>query len=486
MRRTSATCLRTFLDSAFWGSNVKRIAFDYTNLMADVVGEAGIDEAALAAIRPGVQAAVGDLLDLARDEETRFVNLPDADITGLLEAASRIREGIDDFVVLGIGGSSLGSRAIYRALVRPFTGKLRNGSPRVGPRMHVVENVDPVTLADLLESLDLERTAFNVVTKSGNTIETMSAFFIVRDRLIERFGIEGYRRRMFATTDPSRGALRSVVREDGLTSFDVPPGVGGRFSVLSAVGLLPLAVAGLDVTALLRGAREARDHAYEDDLERNMAAMFAATQVLLYNRGIHDVVLMPYSDALTDTSAWFVQLWAESLGKPTAGTVRSAVGPTPIAALGTNDQHSQLQLFMEGPANKNLVFLELKDDPTGQSAPATRAVCSSLGHLGGHQLAEIQRAELEGVRAGLAEVHRPTSTFVFDALTAETLGAFLMTMEAATSFAGSLFGVDPFDQPGVELAKRYAHGLLGRDQEAHYAEKLRAGLAARRSRSISL
>lgn len=465
---------------------MKRIGFDYSNVMADVIGEAGIDESALSSIRPGVRAAVGDLLDLARDGETRFVNLPDEDITPLLEAAAEIRGAFDDFVVLGIGGSSLGSRAIYRALVRPFTGKMRDGSLREGPRLHVVENVDPVTLADLLESLDLERTAFNVVTKSGNTIETMSAFFIVRERLLAAFGAEGYRRRMFATTDPSRGALRSIVREDGIRSFDVPPGVGGRFSVLSAVGLLPLAVTGIDVQGLLRGAREARDHAYEDDLDQNMAAMFAATQVLLYNRGFHDIVLMPYSDALTDTSAWFVQLWAESLGKPTAGSARGAVGPTPIAALGTNDQHSQLQLFMEGPANKNLVFMELRDDPTGQSAPATRSVCPSLGHLGGHRLAEIQRAELEGVRAGLVEVQRPTSTFVFDALTAETLGAFLMTMEAATSFAGSLFGVDPFDQPGVELAKRYAHGLLGREQEAHYAEKLREGLGSRKVRSILL
>ncbi len=313
----------------------------------------------------------------------------------------------------------------------------------------------------------------------------MSAFFIVRERLIEQFGVEGYRARMFATTDPERGALRTLVGEDKLTSFEVPPGVGGRFSVLTSVGLLPLAACGLDITALLRGAREARDHACEADMGQNMAATFAATQVMLYERGVHDVVLMPYSDALIDTSAWFVQLWAESLGK-CGQNGRAAVGPTPIAALGSTDQHSQLQLFMEGPANKNLVFIEIAGDATGATTPAIRQHSESLGHLGGHTLAAIQRAELDGVRAGLAEVGRPTSTFVFDTLNEETVGAFLMTMEAATSIAGSLFGIDPFDQPGVELAKRYAHGLLGREQEAHYAAKLQAAESGRKPRRIQL
>lgn len=464
---------------------MKRISYDYSHLTADVVGEHGLDDDAFERVAPRVRAAVSDLVDLARDPEVRFLNLPEQDTSSFQQAGRHIASSFDDLVVLGIGGSSLGARAVYRGLVRPFTGKRRDGSARTGPRLHLIENVDPVTLHDLLDSLDLERTAFNVITKSGNTIETMSAFFIVRQRLIEQLGMEGYRARMYATTDPARGALRTIIRDDELTAFDVPPGVGGRFSVLTSVGLLPLAACGLDIDALLRGAREARDHAYEPDVERNMAAAFAAAQVMLYDRGVHDVVLMPYSDALVDTSAWFVQLWAESLGKRGQGG-NPAVGPTPIAALGTTDQHSQLQLFMEGPANKNVVFIELADDPTGLAAPSTRQQCSSLGHLGGHTLAAIQRAELEGVRAGLAEVGRPTSTFVFDTLNEETLGAFLMTMEAATSIAGSLFGIDPFNQPGVELAKRYAHGLLGREQEAHYAEKLKQAESGRKPRRIQL
>ena len=254
---------------------------------------------------------------------------------------------------------------------------------------------------------------------------------------------------------------------------------------MTAVGLLPLAICGLDVTALLKGARDARDNAFEPTVETNIAAMFAATQVLLYDRQVHDVVLMPYSDALIDSAAWFVQLWAESLAKRVPGT-DSVVGPTPIAARGATDQHSQLQLYMEGPATKNIVFIEVAQEGEPTVVPNVRAQSEGLAHLGEKPLHAIQLAELEGVRAGLAEEARHTSTFHFDDVSAETLGAFLMTLECATSIAGSLLGIDPFNQPGVELGKRFAHGLLGRAQEAHYAEKLRSTQSGRITRKVTM
>lgn len=464
---------------------MKRIAYDYTNLLADVVGDRGLREEDLDTVEPRVRAAVDDLVELARDPEVRFLNLPDEDWGDLIAYAKGAQHRFEHLVVLGIGGSALGARAVYNALVRPFSGSLRDGSERVGPKLHVIDNVDPITLIDLLAQIDLAKTLFNVVTKSGNTIETMSAFFLVRERLIAQFGEAGYRERVVCTTDPQRGALRQIVKQDELTAFEVPPGVGGRFSVLCAVGLLPLAICGIDVEGLLRGAKEARDHAYEPSVRNNVAAMFAATQGLLYDRQVHDVVMMPYSDALIDTAAWFVQLWAESLAKRVHGT-DSVVGPTPIAARGATDQHSQLQLYMEGPPTKNIVFIEVAHHMSETVVPNIRSLSQSLAHLGETPLHAIQQAELEGVRAGLAEEGRPTSTFHFDGVNAETVGAFLMTMECATSMSGSLMGIDPFNQPGVELGKRYAHGLLGREQEAHYAERLRKTLSGRKIRKISM
>ena len=356
---------------------VKRISYDYTNLMADVVGERGIRDEDLDTIAPRVRAAVEDPVDLAGDPEVRFPNLPEQDWSELLTYAQEAQRRFEHLVVLGIGGSALGARAVYSALVRPHSGKHRDGRERPGPTLHVIDNVDLLTLVDLLDELNLDKTLFNVVTKSGNTIETMSAFFLVRERLIADFGLSGYRERVVCTTDPARGALRQIVKQDHLRSFEVP-GVGGRFSVLTAVGLLPLAICGLDVTALLKGARDARDNAFEPTVETNIAAMFAATQVLLYDRQVHDVVLMPYSDALIDSAAWFVQLWAESLAKRVPGT-DSVVGPTPIAARGATDQHSQLQLYMEGPATKNIVFIEVAQEGEPTVVPNVRAQSEGLG-----------------------------------------------------------------------------------------------------------
>ncbi len=460
---------------------MKRIAFDYTHLVADVAADFGLSHETIAQATARALAGVDTLAEFGSSGETTFLSLPEIDTTAIEERAAADRAAFTDLVVLGIGGSSLGARAVYSALTRPHSGRHVDGSQRDGLRLHFVENVDPVDVVDLLDSLDLKTTVFNVVTKSGGTIETMSAFFIARQRLIDAFGVDGYRARMVATTDPRRGALRNIVREDGLFAFDVPPAVGGRFSVLTPVGLYPLAAAGLDIRALLAGAAAARDAAYRRSVDDNVAAMFALTQIALYEQGVHDVVFMPYANGLRDTAAWFVQLWAESLGKlrhTDDGVV--SVGPTPIAALGATDQHSQLQLYMEGPPTKNIVFVDagaVADDP---SVPAAREVCESLRHLGGKKLGEILHAELRGVRAGLAEVGRPTSTLRLRDVSPDTIGALLMTLECAVSIAGAMLGIDPYNQPGVELGKRYAHGLLGRDKEQHYAERIQA-----QSRDIS-
>jgi glucose-6-phosphate isomerase len=258
--------------------------------------------------------------------------------------------------------------------------------------------------------------------------------------------------------------------------------VGGRFSVLSAVGLLPLAAAGIDTGRILAGARAAREASLRD-LDANPAAQFARAHTLLIERGVPDLVFMPYASGLFETALWFIQLWAESLGKVRPDGTR--VGPTPIAAVGAVDQHSQLQLFMEGPPNKSVVFVDPGPSRTALTVPDMATAFAPLGHLSGRAFDELRDAELRGVRAGLIEAGRSVATLSMQGVTPETMGALIFTLEAATAMAGWMLGVEPFDQPGVEAGKLFAHGLLGKpsaESWAARAHRLEGG--ARRSVSV--
>ena len=435
------------------------LRFDYTDLLAP---RGPLSSAAFEATATAAAAAQERFVRFAAEETVRFTHLPLLDTTEIVAVAERLRSRFEHLVVIGIGGSSLGGRALYQALSTPRSRRTAGG----GCRLHFLENVDGSDIEDLLDLLPLERTAFNVITKSGTTIETMGSFFVVRERLIARFGEEGYRERVVATTDPVAGELRKLADREGLTTLPVPPGVGGRFSVLTAVGLLPLAAAGIDIAGLLRGAAAARRNALQS--ADNAALDFARVHAALVANGIPDLVFMPYAQVLSDTSLWFVQLWAESLGKLRADGSR--VGPTPIAAVGAVDQHSQLQLFMEGPANKVVCFVDAGPN-SSLAVPDFGDACPPLAHLAGRTFDDLRTAELRGVRAGLIEAGRGVSTISLPAVSPETMGALLFTLEAATAMAGWMLDVEPFDQPGVEAGKLFAHGLLGKQSAAAWAER---------------
>ena len=255
--------------------------------------------------------------------------------------------------MLGIGGSSLGGRAIVSALAHPFHNLLPR-ERRGAMRIFFPDNSDPATFEALLGTLDLAETCFATVTKSGGTAETMAQHLALRERCLARFGEEGYRERCVLVTDPAKGAMRAIAGADGLRALSVPANVGGRFSALSAVGLLPAAAAGVDVGELLAGAAAMEARCRSGAAAENPALLYAAALHLLdrkKGRRIH--VLMPYADALRDAGDWFVQLWAESLGK------RPDVGPTPFRAVGATDQHSSLQLMMEGPHDKVVTLVRI-------------------------------------------------------------------------------------------------------------------------------
>jgi glucose-6-phosphate isomerase len=248
----------------------------------------------------------------------------------------------------------------------------------------------------------------------------------------------------------------------------VPTDVGGRFSVLSPVGLLPAALVGIDVDGLLSGARRAIERSEADNLLQNPSALYAALHWAADTQlGARIHVLMPYTDRLREFAEWYRQLWAESLGKRVDRNGKVVhVGPTPVAAVGATDQHSQVQLFMEGPFDKVITFITVEDFGMDVPIPNQPGVQESLppdlAYLPGHTLGELLRAEYQATSAALTQMGRMNCTLRFPDLSAETLGEAIMFFQLATGYAGAWYGIDPFDQPGVELGKRLTYAAMGR------------------------
>ena len=352
-----------------------------------------------------------------------------------------------DVVVLGIGGSSLGAIALRSAL----------GAVEGAPRLHVVDNIDPATFAALLARVSLDRTLWCVVSKSGGTVETLAQYAIVRDRLA--FAGLAPSKHLVIVTDPTSGPLRAIAVRDSIPAFAVPANVGGRFSVLTPVGTLPAALAGHDVAALLAGAKTMLAQCATPSLSDNPAGQFATLLWRAHQRagqGTH--VLMPYSDALRDIAPWFVQLWAESLGKVDADGLPQ--GPTPLAARGATDQHSLLQLLMEGPADKVVAFVRVAARDIDLTVPATGDMPEAAAFMRGRTLGELIDAEATATASALGRAGRPSLTITLERADAHNAGELLMMLMLATVYAGALYRVNPLDQPGVQLGKKLAKEAL--------------------------
>jgi glucose-6-phosphate isomerase len=407
---------------------------------------------------------------------------PQREITAFAEG---LGQAYDHVLVLGIGGSALGAKALLTALRRPEWNEWDDEGREFFPRLTVLDNVDPTTVGAALSRIDPRRVLVNVISKSGGTAETMAQYLIVRAWLEDALGSAAHRHLVF-TTDPSRGALREIAGRDGIATLSVPPDVGGRFSVLSPVGLLPAALVGVDIQALLAGARRAVDRAEADDLRRNPAALYAALHWAAdADLGARINVFMPYTDRLREFAEWYRQLWAESLGKRVSreGTAVHT-GPTPVAAVGATDQHSQVQLFMEGPFDKVITFAVMDDlgedlriPPPPTDVPGIVPLPPDLAYLSGHSLGELLHAEYEATATALAQMGRMSCTLRFPKLDAASFGEAVMFFQIATGYAGVFYGIDPFDQPGVELGKRLTYAAMGRP--GYQAHAQRRGAAER-------
>lgn len=419
------------------------IGLNFSNMMDSFIGSKGVSDSRIEALRGRIENAHNELVRGERPE-LAFMKLLSQDTSDTRKTAKWVRDNCEDFLILGIGGSALGPRSILEAL-SPF----HNLEKR--PRVFIYDNVDPGTLIRILELIDINKTVVNVITKSGSTAETMAAFMILWDKFGEKAS-----ERIIATTDPSMGNLRSIAEDKGLKTLSIPSGVGGRYSVLSPVGLLLSEVIGIDSEELLAGAREIHDKCAEAEVWKNPAYLFGALLYLMEIEGKRNInVLIPYADSLKPFSEWFCQLWAESLGK-------EGKGITPYPSIGTVDQHSQMQLWIDGPEDKVVIFLRVLDYKNDIKIPEIFKDVAGIGYLGGHMLSELINAEEESTELALTRNKRPNMTINIPSIDPYHLGQLFYFFELATAFTGFIYGINPFNQPGVEESKNFTYGMLGK------------------------
>jgi glucose-6-phosphate isomerase len=453
--------------------------------MADVIGdEHGITDEQWAdlaeKVEPLIPLIVKEIAGHKRhDDITRTVygSLPtNTDIAGkVMDQVDKLKERCDNLVVFGIGGSALGNIALQTAL-NPYMYNLDAKQRRGRPRLFIFDNVDPAQLSSFLNWLGdgLKRTVFNIISKSGRTAETASQFLLIKDRLAAKCRREPLADHIVVTTGfetDERGRFKSTLykiakaADPELPLLEVPEDVGGRFSVLSAVGLFSAAMCGIKIDELLAGAQDMHKRVSCENFKENPAAVNAAINYHYYNQGKKNSVIMPYCYALKDMADWYRQLWAESLGKSTDLNGNQVfIGPTPIKALGTTDQHSQVQLYREGPNDKLFTFLEVKnfdDDPEIVMGPAPDCA-PELGYLAGKKMSTLLNCEKKATEYALIKDKRPCLTVLFDRVNPYTVGQFIYLFEVTTSFVGALFDIDPYDQRAVELGKEATFALMGK------------------------
>ena len=451
------------------------VTVDFTNMTKKALKDKGISEERILEEETRAKKAFAQVQE-SRGQNAAMMGwteLPYSQeeiVEDILETAKNIRKKFDAFVVLGIGGSALGPQMAASALLHLHYNELPRQKRR-GPRFYVEDNIDPVRMRDLLDVIDLKKTCFNVISKSGATSETMTQLLIILD-LLNKAKLDPKDHLIF-TTDAKKGNLVKLSEKlGGVKRYILPDGVGGRFSELSPVGLLPAAVTGCDICALLRGAAFMDDRCKSDNVFENPALMSAVMQYIAICEGKNIGVMMPYSDNLRYLSDWYAQLWAESLGKNKRLTGESCnVGQTPVKALGVTDQHSQVQLYTEGPFDKVVTFLSVESYNSKMPISKTYAD-GELSFLGGHTMEELIQAENSATAYALKKAGRLNYTIRLPQVNAFYLGQVLFLFELQTAYAGAMLQINAFDQPGVEAGKQATFALLGKEGYEKLREEL--------------
>ncbi|MDI6705982.1 MAG: glucose-6-phosphate isomerase [Bacillota bacterium] len=412
-----------------------------------------------------IDKSVEGLKQKIQREELGFYRLPFQENVRkeIKEISESIRQRFENFVVVGIGGSALGNKLIHNSLNHPYynllPGDARNGNPRI----FVLDTVDPDMVRGIMDILDLGKTVFNVITKSGSTSETMANYLIIRNMLERMVGKERLKEHIIATTDRGKGSLIKIAEKEGYQALHIPENVGGRYSVLSPVGLLSAAVSGVDIDGLLDGAAFMESACRDDNPFANPALLGAVLQYYAYRKGKTISVVMPYSDRLGDFGDWYCQLWAESLGKvKTDAGGRTPVGQTPLRAIGVRDQHSLLQLFLDGPNDKIFTLIKIAKRHGDLEIPASENLDRGIGYLAGNNLEKLLHSEFEATETVLTNRNRLNYRIELPDLSEHSIGQLIFLYMMMTAYMGELLGVDAYNQPAVEEGKRITYRLMGR------------------------
>jgi glucose-6-phosphate isomerase len=381
-------------------------------------------------------------------------------------AAKFLAKGFDNFVILGIGGSALGMTALTTALKPPYYNLMSKRARGGTPRIFVMDNIDPVTFRSMMRLCPPKKTLYNVISKSGGTAETMSQLLFVIAALEKAVGVDAVKDHVVVTTNPrgsAKSLLHPVADEYKLKEFTVPFNVGGRFSVFSPVGMFPAAMLGMDIDGMIEGCAAMDKRCSSPSMLENPAYLRAAVQYIAdVKKGKKMSVMMPYSDALRDVADWYRQIWAESLGKRFSLDGEEVfAGQTPIKALGATDQHSQVQLYREGPNDKIFNIVEVSRFDKTMRMPAAIPSVTELDYLHGQTMNKLMAAELRGTMDALKVSGRPVSRIVLPKVNANTVAQLLYMLEVETAMAGRLYNVNTFDQPGVEEGKNIARAHMG-------------------------
>ena len=446
-----------------WRSSM-RLSVNYNYMMKKFIGEDGFKDADLSAMKEEAANAFSYVKENRGTGMMGWTELPYNQkeiVEDILATAKEVRRKFKYFVVLGIGGSALGPIAVFNALCHLHYNDLAP-SKRRGPKFYVEDNVDPERMAALFDVIDVEKTMFNVITKSGSTSETMTQYLIINDILKSKLGDKA-KDHIIATTSANSGNLIKIAQKEGYKTFYIPDGVGGRFSELCPVGLLPAAVVNIDIKGLLQGAKYMDEQCNNPNVKKNPALLAALMQYMAMKRGKNISVMMPYADGLKYVADWYAQLWAESLGKNKNldGTACNK-GQTPVKSLGVTDQHSQVQLYAEGPFDKVITFIGVDNYRTEVRIPDGCAEFPNVNFLCGHTMNELITAERKATEYAITKAGKLNHTIMLPVLNEFTLGELLMFFMLKTAYAGALLGIDTFNQPGVEEGKNATYALLGR------------------------
>lgn len=438
-----------------------RLTFDYNHMMSEFIGDEGITDKELSASKALAKDAFNHMKETRGKGMCGWTELPYNQkeiVDDINEFAKTVRKKYDYFVVLGIGGSALGPIAVFQALKHLHYNDLPK-SKRKGPKFYVEDNVDPERMSALFDVIEPEKTMFNVVSKSGATSETMAQYLIIFDYLKKRFG-DKVGEHICVTTSHDSGNLIKIAKVENYKSFYIPDGVGGRFSELCPVGLVSASVLGIDIKEMLAGAGYMDSICKKGDISSNPALAFALTQYLAMQKGKNISVMMPYADSLKYMSDWYAQLWAESLGKVNAEGKN--VGQTPVKSLGVTDQHSQVQLYVEGPFDKVVTFVTVKNYRANVEIPHGLEQFPDVSFLSGHTLNELISAEQFSTDYALYTHKRMCNTITLPEVNAFTLGEFMYMLELATGYAGFMLKVNTYNQPGVEAGKNATYAIFNK------------------------